>query len=281
MKTLFLDLQLFDGAEGAPAEGATAETGVEGQAAAGDTGVAEPEQTPEERAAEFEKLISENYRDLYEARVKDTISQRLKRYKGIEKQVKDQEEVLGLLNSRYGTSDLQNLRTAIENDNNLWEEAAAEEGLTVDEYRYRKKLEQENKRLLTAMEEAERKNQREMVFQKWNREAEELKSLYPNFNLEVEGQNETFARLLGNGIDMKTAYETIHHAELMQALAAQTAKNVAKAQADAVKNSQKRPSEAGMNSKPLKKTGKSVKDMSRDEIMDLAKRAARGELIEL
>ena len=29
MKTLFLDLQLFDGAEGAPAEGATAETGVE------------------------------------------------------------------------------------------------------------------------------------------------------------------------------------------------------------------------------------------------------------
>ena len=40
---------------------------------------------------------------------------------------------------------------------------------------------------------------------------------------------------------MKTAYETVHHEEIMQTLARQTAQSVAKAQADAVKSSQSRP----------------------------------------
>ena len=131
------------------------------------------------------------------------------------------------------------------------------------------------------MEEAQKASQRERIFQKWNREAEELKTLYPNFDMEVEGQNETFTRLLGNGIDMKTAYETVHHEEMMQALARQTAQNVAKAQADAVKSSQSRPSEAGMNTKPVENTGKRVEDMSREEIFELARRAQRGESVEL
>lgn len=284
-----LDLTLFDagaaGAAGAAGDGQAggqaAETGGEGQDAAGGQGNAETEKTPEERAAEFEKLISSEYKDLYEARMKDTINRRLKRYKGMEAQLSSQGELISLLSSRYGTEDLEGLRKAIESDNSLWEEEAAKAGLTVEEYRYRRNLEVENKRLLRQMEEAQKASQRERIFQRWNREAEELKKLYPNFDMEVEGQNETFTRLLGNGIDMKTAYETVHHEEIMQALARQTAQSVAKAQADAVKSSQSRPSEAGMNTKPVENTGKRVEDMSREEIFELARRAQRGENVEL
>lgn len=284
-----LDLTLFDagaaGAAGAAGDGQAggqaAETGGEGQDAAGGQGNAETEKTPEERAAEFEKLISSEYKDLYEARMKDTINRRLKRYKGMEAQLSSQGELISLLSSRYGTEDLEGLRKAIESDNSLWEEEAAKAGLTVEEYRYRRNLEVENKRLLRQMEEAQKASQRERIFQRWNREAEELKKLYPNFDMEVEGQNETFTRLLGNGIDMKTAYETVHHEEMMQALARQTAQSVAKAQADAVKSSQSRPSEAGMNTKPVENTGKRVEDMSREEIFELARRAQRGESVEL
>lgn len=284
-----LDLTLFDagaaGAAGAAGDGQAggqaAETGGEGQDAAGGQGNAETEKTPEERAAEFEKLISSEYKDLYEARMKDTINRRLKRYKGMEAQLSSQGELISLLSSRYGTEDLEGLRKAIESDNSLWEEEAAKAGLTVEEYRYRRNLEVENKRLLRQMEEAQKASQRERIFQRWNREAEELKTLYPNFDMEVEGQNETFTRLLGNGIDMKTAYETVHHEEMMQALARQTAQSVAKAQADAVKSSQSRPSEAGMNTKPVENTGKRVEDMSREEIFELARRAQRGESVEL
>lgn len=284
-----LDLTLFDagaaGAAGAAGDGQAggqaAETGGEGQDAAGGQGNAETEKTPEERAAEFEKLISSEYKDLYEARMKDTINRRLKRYKGMEAQLSSQGELISLLSSRYGTEDLEGLRKAIESDNSLWEEEAAKAGLTVEEYRYRRNLEVENKRLLRQMEEAQKASQRERIFRRWNREAEELKKLYPNFDMEVEGQNETFTRLLGNGIDMKTAYETVHHEEIMQALARQTAQSVAKAQADAVKSSQSRPSEAGMNTKPVENTGKRVEDMSREEIFELARRAQRGENVEL
>lgn len=253
----------------------------EGGQDAGREGGTGTEKTPQERAAEFEKIISGEYRALYEARVKDTIDRRLKRYKGMETQLNSQNELLTLLGARYGTQDLEGLKRAVENDNSLWEEAAAKEGLTVEEYRYRKNLEAENARLLKQMEEAQKASQRERIFQKWNREAQELKAFYPNFDMETEGRNETFTRLLGSGIDMKTAYETVHHEELMQALAMQTAQNVAKAQADAVKSSQSRPNEAGMNSKPVEHTGKAVKDMSREEILELARRAQRGELIEL
>lgn len=284
-----LDLTLFDagaaGAAGAAGDGQAggqaAETGGEGQGAAGGQGNAETDKTPEERAAEFEKLISSEYKDLYEARMKDTINRRLKRYKGMEAQLSSQGELISLLSSRYGTEDLEGLRKAIESDNSLWEEEAAKAGLTVEEYRYRRNLEVENKRLLRQMEEAQKASQRERIFQRWNREAAELKNLYPNFDMEVEGQNETFTRLLGNGIDMKTAYETVHHEEIMQTLARQTAQSVAKAQADAVKSSQSRPSEAGMNTKPVENTGKRVEDMSREEIFELARRAQRGESVEL
>lgn len=92
-------------------------------------------------------------------------------------------------------------------------------------------------------EEAERKNQKDAVFQKWDREAEELKRMY-QFDLQsgIPGQAR-FLDLMGAGIDMRTIYETLHHDEILPALMQQTAKAATKQQAAAAGAGEMRPAE--------------------------------------
>ena len=115
--------------------------------------------------------------------------------------------------------------------------------MTVDSYKKMVKLEAENEALHKAREEAERKNQKDAVFQKWDREAEELKRMYPQFDLQSEIQDKRFLDLMGAGIDMRTIYETLHHDEILPALMQQTAKAATKQQAAAVRSGQMRPAE--------------------------------------
>ena len=130
-----------------------------------------------------------------------------------------------------------------------------------------------------AKEEAERKNQRDAVFQKWDREAEELKRFYPQFDLQTEIQDQRFLDLMGAGINMRTIYETLHHDEIIPALMQQTAKATAKQQAAAVQSGQMRPAENGMSSHPAAQIVKDPAKMTKEERQEYARRAARGEII--
>ena len=145
------------------------------------------------------------------------------------------------------------------------------------EFTYAESKEEEAARL--AKEEAERKNQRDAVFQKWDREAEELKRFYPQFDLQTEIQDQRFLDLMGAGINMRTIYETLHHDEIIPALMQQTAKATAKQQAAAVQSGQMRPAENGMSSHPAAQIVKDPAKMTKEERQEYARRAARGEII--
>mgnify|MGYP000172916283 FL=1 len=272
-----LNLRMFDGEGGgegsaAPGAEAAAPETTEGQQA---------EQTPEEREKAFNDMINGDFRDLFDARMQKAIKERVGEVKQLQQQLQQQNDVIGLVAKKYGisTDKMGDIREALESDDVFWEEAAADQGMTVDSYKKMVKLEAENEALHKAREEAERKNQKDAVFQKWDREAEELKRMYPQFDLQSEIQDKRFLDLMGAGIDMRTIYETLHHDEILPALMQQTAKAATKQQAAAVRSGQMRPAENGMSSRPAAQTVKDPAKMTKEERQEYARRAARGEII--
>jgi len=272
-----LNLRMFDGEGGG--EGSAA-TGAE-VAAPETTEGQQAEQTPEEREKAFNDMINGNFRDLFDARMQKAIKERVGEVKQLQQQLQQQNDVIGLVAKKYGisTDKMGDIREALESDDVFWEEAAADQGMTVDSYKKMVKLEAENEALHKAREEAERKNQKDAVFQKWDREAEELKRMYPQFDLQSEIQDKRFLDLMGAGIDMRTIYETLHHDEILPALMQQTAKAATKQQAAAVRSGQMRPAENGMSSRPAAQTVKDPAKMTKEERQEYARRAARGEII--
>lgn len=272
-----LNLRMFDGEGGG--EGSAA-TGAEA-AAPETTEGQQAEQTPEEREKAFNDMINGDFRDLFDARMQKAIKERVGEVKQLQQQLQQQNDVIGLVAKKYGisTDKMGDIREALESDDVFWEEAAADQGMTVDSYKKMVKLEAENEALHKAREEAERKNQKDAVFQKWDREAEELKRMYPQFDLQSEIQDKRFLDLMGAGIDMRTIYETLHHDEILPALMQQTAKAVTKQQAAAARSGQMRPAENGMSSRPAAQTVKDPAKMTKEERQEYARRAARGEII--
>ena len=272
-----LNLRMFDGEGGG--EGSAA-TGAEA-AAPETTEGQQAEQTPEEREKAFNDMINGDFRDLFDARMQKAIKERVGEVKQLQQQLQQRNDVIGLVAKKYGisTDKMGDIREALESDDVFWEEAAADQGMTVNSYKKMVKLEAENEALHKAREEAERKNQKDAVFQKWDREAEELKRMYPQFDLQSEIQDKRFLDLMGAGIDMRTIYETLHHDEILPALMQQTAKAATKQQAAAARSGQMRPAENGMSSRPAAQTVKDPAKMTKEERQEYARRAARGEII--
>lgn len=285
-----LNLRMFEGGEGgaagattgaAPAENGTQTSGASGIQAEGEKPAETVEETPEERAKSYNDLIKGKFRDMYDADVQKVIKSRVGDMKQMQKQMQEQSDIIGLMAKKYGlaSDNMADIRTALENDDMFWEAAAADQGMAVDSYKKMMKLEVENESFRKAKEEAERKNQRDSVFQKWDREVEELKRFYPQFDLQTEIQDQRFLDLMGAGINMRTIYETLHHDEIIQALMQQTAKATAKQQAAAVQSGQMRPAENGMSSHPAALIVKDPAKMTKEERQEYARRAARGEII--
>lgn len=272
-----LNLRMFDGEGGGEGSAAT----VAEAAAPETTEGQQAEQTPEEREKAFNDMINGDFRDLFDARMQKAIKERVGEVKQLQQQLQQQNDVIGLVAKKYGisTDKMGDIREALESDDVFWEEAAADQGMTVDSYKKMVKLEAENEALHKAREEAERKNQKDAVFQKWDREAEELKRMYPQFDLQSEIQDKRFLDLMGAGIDMRTIYETLHHDEILPALMQQTAKAATKQQAAAARSGQMRPAENGMSSRPAAQTVKDPAKMTKEERQEYARRAARGEII--
>lgn len=278
-----LNLMLFDGegaAGGAPAEGAPAE-GAPAEGAPAEGTPAEGGAEPEDRETAFERMIKGEYRDLYDANVQKIVKSRVADSKKMERQLQEQGEILSLVAKKYGISmdHMGDIKTALEGDEAFWEEAAAEQGMSVESYRRMVQLETENEQLREAKDRAERRNQKNEVFARWEREAEEVKRYYPDFDIQKEANDERFTRLMGAGIDMKTIYETLHLNEIMPGLMRKSAEEATKKQAETIKSGQMRPAENGMSSRPAAEAIKDPAKMTPQEREEYARRAAAGEII--
>ena len=285
-----LNLQLF--AEGSGGDGGTGADGANGVSAGAPSlqsqGVSNA-QSPDvrsnddgvDRNAEFEALIKGKYKDLYDARIQDTIQKRLKSSKETVDKYNALTPTLEMLSRKYGVDaqDITALNKAIEDDDAYYEDEAMERGLTVEQLKSIKKMERENAELKRQMEEAHAKEESDRIVAGWLQASEQMKSVYPSFNLQAELQNPNFAQLLRNNIDVRTAYEVIHKDEIIPA-AMQFAVNTAEQKlAKNIMANGSRPKENGLGSQSSVLTTSDVSKLTKEQRAELALRASRGERI--
>ena len=236
--------------------------------------------TPD-RNAEFEKLIKGEYKDLYDARVQDTVQRRLKGTKETVDRYNALTPTLEMLGKKYGVDakDIEALNKAIEEDNSFYEEEALEKGMTVQQLKEIKKMERENATLKAQMQEAQRQENGKKLYAAWMQQADEAKKVYPSFNLRAEMNNPKFVDLLKSNIDVRTAYEVLHKDEIIPAAMQFTAKAVEQKIAKKIAANGARPSENGMNSQSAAVVKSDVSQLSKADRAEIIRRVQRGEKI--
>lgn len=235
----------------------------------------------EARRAEFEKLIEGEYKDLYTEKFQTAFNRRFKEMKGMEEALNSQKPILDMLMQRYKikNGDMGKLQKALEEDDAYWEETAAEEGLTVEQYRAMQKLERENAELKKIRQRQLGEQQAQQQVSDWYRQAKQVKELYPGFDLKAEAANRDFLGLLKSGLPVQKAYELIHMEEIKEAAARSAAQAAGEQVVAKIKAKAARPAENGTSAQSGVIVKSSVSDLSKSDRAEIARRVQRGEII--
>ena len=234
-----------------------------------------------DRNAEFEKLIKGEYKDLYDARVQDTIQKRLKSSKETVDRYNALTPTLEMLAKKYGVdaTDIESLNKAIQEDDSYYEEEALEKGISVQQLKEIRKMERENAALKAQMEEAQRQENGKKLYSQWMQQADETKKVYPSFDIQTEMKNQKFLDLLKSNIDVRTAYEVTHKDEIIQGAMQFTAQTVESKLAKKIASNGTRPSENGMSSQSASVVKSDVSQLSKADRAEIIRRVQRGEKI--
>ena len=235
-----------------------------------------------DRKAEFKKLIEGEYKQEYGESVQDIVQKRLKNTKEKSDKLDSLMPTLEMLSKKYGVdvSDIEALNKAIQEDDSYYEEEAMEKGITVQQLKEIRRMERENADLKRQMEEQSVKENASKLYASWMNQAEQLKSVYPSFDLETEMRNPKFVDLLRvPSIDVRTAYEVLHKDEIIPAAMQFTAQTVERKLANKIMANGARPSENGMKSQSAAVVKSDVSQLSKADRQEIARRVARGEKI--
>lgn len=255
--------------------------------------------TLEERRKAYRELMDGEYKDLYQEDTQGLINRRFKEMKDLREVNAKQKAALDMIGQRYGVSDgdAAKIQEAFEKDDDAWAEMASDAGFDdIGKYKEFVKLQNETKALRQAeaerreAEEKARKAAQERKFvadktAKWNAEGEALKATYPEFSLETESQNKEFMSALTffdraqvqNPVER--AYQATHHSELVNRAVEKTRNETEKNVVDNIRAKGKRPVENGVQSQSSFTVKGDPHGMSKAERAEIARRAARGEVI--
>lgn len=239
------------------------------------------ENPTEDRNAKFEALIKGEFKDLYDAKVQDTVQKRLKSSKETVEKYEALSPTLEMLAKKYGVnaSDIAALTKAIEADDSYYEQEALERGMTVEQLKEIRKMEKENAELKRQMQEKERRENANKLYSQWMEQEKQTKSVYPSFDLRTEMQNPKFLDLLRSNIDVRTAYEVIHKDDIIAGAMQFTAKTVEEKITNKILANGARPSENGNSSQGAAVTKSNVSQLTKADRAEIARRVARGEKI--
>jgi LysM repeat protein len=239
------------------------------------------ENPTDDRNAKFEALIKGEYKDLYDARVQDTVQKRLKSSKETVDKYNELTPTLEALAKKYGVdaSDIKALNKAIEDDDSYYEQEALEKGITVEQLKEIRKMERENADLKKQMEEQSRRDNANKLYAQWMEQEKQTKQVYPSFELRAEMQNPKFVDLLRNNIDVRTAYEVIHKDDIIAGAMQFTAKKVEQNLTNKIIANGARVTENGNSSQGASVTKSDVSALTKADRAEIARRVARGEKI--
>lgn len=248
------------------------------------------EKTPEERRRAFGEMVQGEYSDVFQEMMQRAIDKATEN-------IRQNPQVARLtqaLANAYGvdTDDMDGLIEAVENgrvkDEKYYEDLAQQRGVSVKTARELDKMESDLKRsntrnaqLQAMQQEAARQQRVSQIQAQWEAQAAQLKTQYPDFELQEVLANEQVADLMRRGVSLPDAYRAAYFDHIMQQATAQTAQKVERGVAARIQQRASRPGENGTRPGGAVTTHVDVASMSRRQLEDLERRARRGEKITL
>ncbi len=241
------DLQLFAG-EGA--EGANGETG-ENSADAGQNGTEAV--TADE---EFSALINGRFKEQFTKKTQAIIDKRFKQTKALEEYRNKVSPAVEKLMDKYGIPQGEEGRLA----EFIGDEKNTRNGENNEKPDFSTRREALGKRVGG-----------------WIKESEELKNIYPDFDLRNELRNgKLFSQLLMGGAPLRAAYETVHKDEILSGAMAYTADKVRQQVVKGIETKGRRPLENGISSESAVVTSVDVNSLTSDDILKILKQVENG-----
>ena len=271
----------------------SAEEGTADQEAEGKDGEEKGEgktKSPEERRKAFGELLRGEYADLTEELMQNAVTEATRRLEASPAM----KGLMQALQEKYGTdaNDLVALTEAVRNgavkDDAYYEKLAMEKGVSTKTARELDKLESQNKQLteqqqLIRQMERQREQQARIAELQagWDREAEQLKAQYPDFNMAEVLANPEVEKMMRSGVSMTSAYRSAYFDHILKQQQAATAQQVEQGVVNRMQQRNARPGENGTRPGGAVQTKIDVSHMSRKEMEEMEKRVMRGEVITL
>lgn len=246
--------------------------------------------SPEERRKAFGELLRGEYADLTEELMQNAVTEATRRLEASPAM----KGLMQALQEKYGTdaNDLVALTEAVRNgavkDDAYYEKLAMEKGVSTRTARELDKLESQNKQLteqqqLIRQMERQREQQARIAELQagWDREAEQLKAQYPDFNMAEVLANPEVEKMMRSGVSMTNAYRSAYFDHILKQQQAATARQVEQGVVNRMQQRNARPGENGTRPGSAVQTKIDVSHMSRKEMEEMEKRVMRGEVITL
>ena len=244
--------------------------------------------TTDDGAESFDSLIKGKYKDEYSSHVQDAINKRFKHQQDFEARFNETQPILAMIAQKYGINpsengyDLMALQNAINNDNSLYEKEAFERGMSVEDLKQMKALERENMAFRQREEAMARQNAGRQQYEQLMADAQNVKNVYPAFDLDTEMQNPDFGRLAAVGIPLRTAYEVVHRDEIMGTAMQYATQKTQEAMSKSIQSGMRRPAENGMSSSAASAPANiDPTKFTKKDFAEMRMRAERGEKIYL
>ena len=169
------------------------------------------EQTEPSLEDQWKELKKGKFKELYSRDVRDSIQDRFKNQQDAGQQLNALEPGLKVLRERAGVETNEELMKHILDDDSLYEEAANEAGMTVSAYKTMMQIKAQNEEYQRKEQQAEEERQLQEHYRDLSMQAEELKKIYPGFDLQAELENPKFFRMTmpGSGLSVSDAYYAV------------------------------------------------------------------------
>jgi len=235
-------------------------------------------------SAEWEALTGKGgkFHDMLGQRVSTAIQDRFRNQADLQAQVDSITNDLSPLFQNYGLNagDFEGLKNAIANDDAFYQAGAEKAGLDIQHYKEMLKLKADSERLNKINEAYQKEQERQAKFQEWEADAAELQQAFPGFDLGLEIQNnEQFAQLIDNGVDVRTAFLTSHMDEILNGTKAYEQMTATQNVVNTIQKRASRPMEGALSHAPAIQRKTDPSSLSNEDLDEINRRVARGETI--
>jgi hypothetical protein len=212
------------------------------------------ESSATEKTSYADLIKSDDYKEEHKAYMDKTIGERLKKYKGIEENLNKHKELLDIVASKYGVNPddenfLDVLHQKIDEDDSYYENYAMEHDISTEEARRIVTMERKVAQIDAEKEKREKEEQMRQHIMLLRQNAEKTKAQFPQFDLDVEMQDEKFRRLCAaNNGDTTAAFMACHYKDIISNTVKVASQQIQAQTAQAVASNKARPIENGISS---------------------------------